>query len=382
MSNILAISGSIQNRSAIGERIARFVSAQESLASSHCLLGLNSTTDRAASLDRITSALSTRDSISGAHRALGIDGLPERKASFERVSREFSARDSMAGAHRALGIDGLPERMASFERVSTAERQGNAQRPCSLAFGRAAERSLKFESATRTIAESSHAKAEVDWSPIAFVKHNEMVSVQHHFDLNRAEIVLPRKIKIASLTRHVLLLVTQCNEASKTSDSSSDIFKPTTKMLIAFNELPCIVSSDRQRFGDMIDCLYFIFYEGAGADRLRFLDEFGGPLSKDECDFIWCVKHLRNKWSRHDADHGKEREIEKSWSELAAKFRLLELSVHPTKSKHFQKLHRQLLLLAEQFLNSILDGLQLKSTSDRAPQLPARTSRASRIDSR
>jgi len=110
----------------------------------------------------------------------------------------------------------------------------------------------------------------------------------------------------------------------------------------------------------VIDCLYFIFYEGAGKDNLRFLDKNGGPLTNKDCDLIWCIKHLRNKWSRHDIDHGKDKEIQKSWKELAAKFRWLGLAEYPTEARHFQKLHYKLLELAEVFLMQILNNLKMK----------------------
>jgi hypothetical protein len=160
--------------------------------------------------------------------------------------------------------------------------------------------------------------------------------------------------------RRVLELVTQCNEAGKTSAYGVEIFKPTTRLMTVFNDLPWLSPNDRSRFADVVDCLYFIFYEGAGKDNLRFLDNHGGPLSDADCDLIWCIKHLRNKWSRHDADHGKEKDIQKSWAELAAKFRLLGLAEHPTETRHFQKLHYQLLVLSEDFLARILSKLKLK----------------------
>ena len=130
--------------------------------------------------------------------------------------------------------------------------------------------------------------------------------------------------------------------------------------MTVFNDLPWLSSTDRARFADVVDCLYFIFYEGAGKDNLRFLDKHGGPLTDGDCDLIWCIKHLRNKWSRHDADHGKEKDIQKSWAELAAKFRWLGLAEHPTDARHFQQLHYQLLVLAEDFLACILSKLKVK----------------------
>lgn len=160
--------------------------------------------------------------------------------------------------------------------------------------------------------------------------------------------------------RRVLELVTQCNEAGKTSAYGVEIFKPTTRSMVVFNDLPWLSPTDRSSFADVVDCLYIIFYEGAGKDHLRFLNEYGGPLTNADCDLIWCVKHLRNKWSRHDADHGKEKDIQKSWAELAAKFRWLGLAEYPTEARHFQQLHYQLLVSAEKFLARILSKLKLK----------------------
>lgn len=161
------------------------------------------------------------------------------------------------------------------------------------------------------------------------------------------------------LARRVLTLIMQCNEAGKTSGISDDIFKPTTRMMTVYLDLPWLSATDKWRFGDLIDCLYFIFYECAGKDNLRFLEENGGPLTIADCDLIWCIKHLRNKWLRHDADHGNKKDIQKSWAELSKSFQWLELANYPTE-KDFPKLHYKLLEFAEEFLMCILNRLKLQ----------------------
>lgn len=161
------------------------------------------------------------------------------------------------------------------------------------------------------------------------------------------------------LARRVLTLVMQCNEAGKTSGISDDIFKPTTRMMTVYVDLPWLSATDKWRFGDLIDCLYFIFYEGAGKHSLRFLEENGGPLTIADCDLIWCIKHLRNKWLRHDADHGNKKDIQKSWAELSKKLQWLGLANYPT-NEDFPRLHYKLLELAEEFLLCILNRLKIK----------------------
>lgn len=195
-----------------------------------------------------------------------------------------------------------------------------------------------------------------------FTQQDELLAyytVEDETDTEAMTIVSPTA-QTVQRGRRVLELVTLCNEAGKTSAYGVEIFKPTTRLMTVFNDLPWLSPTDRFRFGDVVDCLYFIFYEGAGKDNLRFLDKHGGPLTDADCDLIWCIKHLRNKWSRHDADHGKEKDIQKSWAELAAKFRWLGLTEHPTDARHFQQLHHQLLVLAEDFLASTLSKLKLK----------------------
>lgn len=195
-----------------------------------------------------------------------------------------------------------------------------------------------------------------------FTQQDELLAydaIEDETDTEAMTIVSPTA-QTVQRGRRVLELVTQCNEAGKTSAYGVEIFKPTTRLMIVFNDLPWLSSTDRSRFSDVVDCLYFIFYEGAGKDNLRFLDKQGGPLTDADCDLIWCIKHLRNKWTRHDADHGKEKDIQKSWAELAAKFRWLGLAEHPTDARHFQQLHYQLLVLAEDFLACILSKLKVK----------------------
>jgi hypothetical protein len=172
---------------------------------------------------------------------------------------------------------------------------------------------------------------------------------------------LSQTAQTVARARRVLELMTKCNEAAKTSTSGVEIFKPTTRLMTVFTDLPWLSATDRLRFGDVLDCLYFIFYEGAGKDNLRFLEAQGGPLRDADCDLIWCIKHLPNKWSRHDPDHGKQTEIGKSWADLAAKFRWLGLAEHPTDARHFQQLHSRLLELTEDFLAALLKKLVLRS---------------------
>jgi len=158
------------------------------------------------------------------------------------------------------------------------------------------------------------------------------------------------------LSRNILTMVVTCNEARKIS-GAEEIFKPTTKLLEVYTDMPWLMPVDKRSFSQFVDCLYFLFYEGAGKDKLRFLKSHGGPIADEDFDFILCVKHLRNKWTRHDADHGKDVAIRKAWAELAAKFQSLGLQHMPVTADDFRLIHVNLLSMAYEFIEKILCGV-------------------------
>lgn len=193
---------------------------------------------------------------------------------------------------------------------------------------------------------------------LPFLQQEELIAAVESEDIEdeAALIELSPAANIYALSRQILSLITQCNEVVKVGEKP-EIFKPTNKMLEVYADLPWLLPENKRTFGDFIDCLYFIFYEGAGKDKLRFLKAYGGVLEPADCGLIWCIKHLRNKWLRHDADHGKETDIRKSWKELSAKFSWLGLQHAPISQEHFRHLHSRLLEETDAFLQKILQKL-------------------------
>jgi hypothetical protein len=190
------------------------------------------------------------------------------------------------------------------------------------------------------------------------VQQDELIAVVEAGDEeDEASLIkLSPSAKVADEARCILSLVAKCNEVVQVA-GKAEIFKPTTRLLETFADLPWLIAEDKRTFADFVDCLYFIFYEGAGKDKLRFLDAHGGVLDASDCDFIWCIKHLRNKWLRHDADHGRESDIRKSWKDLSVKFNSLGLEHAPVTKQHFRHLHHSLLREANAFLRKILERL-------------------------
>lgn len=160
--------------------------------------------------------------------------------------------------------------------------------------------------------------------------------------------------RFAKQARGVLALVVKCNNQAKLQ-GKEEIFKPTTKLLESYNNLPWIGVRDEESFGNFVDCLYFMLYEAAGKDHLRFLTE--GYLGDGDCTIVWVIKHLRNKYLRHDPDHGKLSDIRKSWQDLSAKLALLGLSHLPASINDYQYLQQRLLQEAERFLKKLLSSM-------------------------
>lgn len=164
----------------------------------------------------------------------------------------------------------------------------------------------------------------------------------------------------SELSREVMVLVTICNEAAKTSTLRGEIFTPTNRVMQVYAKLPWHLSRNIDDFRVFILWLYWVFYEGAGKDNLRFQKKAGGPLEEQDCDFIWAIKHLRDKWLCHDVDHGNERDSKKKWGMLAETFLKLGLNQYPQEPRHFETLQRRLLEMGRDFLIKLSSKLELE----------------------
>lgn len=190
-----------------------------------------------------------------------------------------------------------------------------------------------------------------------FVQQEELLNLPELDDEEDVDVLVSQSVtaQAAELARAVLTLVADINDASRVK--GNEIFKPTTRVLEVFADLPWLRPDDRKTFADFIDCLHFLVYEAAGDDKLRFLKEHGGPLSGGDCNVIWCVKALRNKWLRHDPDHGKESDIERSRKLLGTQFEWLGLAGYPRSSRDFRMLHERLLREMERFLTKLFQAI-------------------------
>lgn len=123
--------------------------------------------------------------------------------------------------------------------------------------------------------------------------------------------------RICELGGVLVLLVARINHRSLLAGGRA-VFRVTTRCLSASAIIPSFVTASEAAFGEIVDALYFLLYEGAGGTKNRLTDivpdEVLAPL--------WRLKHLRLHY-RHDIEHGDDRDIKKNYEKIATAFRSL-----------------------------------------------------------
>lgn len=104
-------------------------------------------------------------------------------------------------------------------------------------------------------------------------------------------------------------VIYKVNKAYSTKHGE-DLFKMTNESTNALTLLDKPVT-DKQKYGILIDSLYFLIYEGSGACK---------RLGEPPPDFAMDVKFLRTA-IRHDVDHGDAKEVAKKMKRAGETFR-------------------------------------------------------------
>lgn len=153
----------------------------------------------------------------------------------------------------------------------------------------------------------------------------------------------------------MLRLIPEVNQSAQLTGRPETI-KTTSRMFEAAMDLVGLVPMNKSAFADFIDRLYWLFYEGAGKDKLRYLSENGGPYSKNDCEVIWAIKVLRNKWYRHDPDHGDASDIRRSYRTLQETLERFGFKHLPHNAADYRQLHSLLINELVQFLTKLRDS--------------------------
>lgn len=157
---------------------------------------------------------------------------------------------------------------------------------------------------------------------------------------------------LAEQARNLTSAVVWCNRQAQAL-GDEEVFKLTTTFLAALNDLAWTAVVNDATLGHFVDCLYFVFYEGAGSGTLRFMRYLG----KDDCGIVFTVKHLRNKLYAHDVEHGQPGDIRRSYRDLRAALKATGLGAPPRRKDEFQMIERSLLHQLAEFMNRLQDAL-------------------------
>ncbi len=156
-------------------------------------------------------------------------------------------------------------------------------------------------------------------------------------------------VKVHALGCDLVRLVYELNLYVQLSGRGLELFKPTNRSVHASLILPNLIASNDQEFGDIVDHLFFILYEGSGtANRLKPL------LTDSELRPLWIVKHLR-RYTRHDVEHGQD--IRKKLRETGIAFEELIDSPHPTSAADWKRAQLALYRKLVSMLKIIYDRL-------------------------
>lgn len=159
---------------------------------------------------------------------------------------------------------------------------------------------------------------------------------------------------VCELNVRCQVLLGMCNEASLLRNEG-EIFTTTNKVRLACAHLSLLVARDRTMVNSLIMYLSTILYESAGSDHLRFLER--GFVIAEECEVIWTIKALRNKWIEHDPDHGTPSKITKSWRTLDQALQSLGFSRTPVTPEEHTELQTRLLGKVEEFLRLLVERI-------------------------
>jgi hypothetical protein len=166
-------------------------------------------------------------------------------------------------------------------------------------------------------------------------------------------------VRLAALIREMLTCVVDCNEAAR-FHGEDDIFSHTNTTARASALLPWLLPRDRMCLKEAVEHLYFLIYEGAGSQNLRF--EVGksgcGVFQRTEDLFgaVMDLKFLRSKWLCHDPERGGQG-ANKNYEDVKKVFGRLGVSGVPASPEDYQEMYLRLVRRLHSFLAELRERL-------------------------
>lgn len=162
---------------------------------------------------------------------------------------------------------------------------------------------------------------------------------------------ISRSSELGMEARQVLKKTARCNRNAE-MQGDDEVFRPTTKTFESVADLGFFgPARDEKELGAVVDALYMLLYEGAGAgpdSSPRYLKR--NYVSDEECAVVWRVKHLRNHWFRHDYGHGSKSDQKRKMKNLRDALQEYGLDRTPSAPSEFASVHRRLVQDVRDFL--------------------------------
>ncbi|HMF55557.1 MAG TPA: hypothetical protein VK619_04295 [Pyrinomonadaceae bacterium] len=323
----------------------------------------------------------------------GANWLETIRSASERASSPLTARAIESSLAWRISTEGVAERLRSLDLFNTHPRLAEHLILPGVTYTRFATSTLARIEQTTDEAESDaltgslilaedqmvESAAMLETTIIVPVEAESIIvpTIYNSFTVQQQELLAhgsvpknaepPQLIEISpaarltALSRRCVSLVTHCNKANSLR-GGTDIFKPTTKFVEACNDLPWMVAQDQHTLANFVEGLYFILYEAAGARNLRFITE--GLVEPEDCEAIWAVKFLRNKWLSHDPDHGSEGDAQRTWRNLNEALVHLGITRMPQTPADFMQVQRRVLEEVGRFLQLLIEKINSAPRSE------------------
>ena len=156
----------------------------------------------------------------------------------------------------------------------------------------------------------------------------------------------------ADRARQLVLSVLEIEHARRLTGDEA-IFERSIAALRAAVLLPVHDVRDQSGLGDAVDHLYFLVYEGSGALKRITPSLLGGTV----CEPVFKLKHLRNKWLRHDPEHGPASDQKKSFAQLSEAFAYFGTSTKPRTQEEFAALYDSILARMNEFTDALFNAV-------------------------
>ena len=135
------------------------------------------------------------------------------------------------------------------------------------------------------------------------------------------------------------------------SNGKKELFTPTNKTFRAISCLSTAFSVDDTTFGNVIDSLYMLLYEGSG-DAKRVLE----VLSDSECAPLWDIKHIRTDF-RHDIEHGDDKKYLAKMQLIGAAYNGICGKNKPLRQKDWVTAHCNLFIKVNKLLDLMIEKI-------------------------